>query len=128
MTGRFWLLPALLIPLAFSPLLVVSYAEEEPFVYQRNSRDPFVPWVTPEGKLIRWEGAFGNLEDVVLEGILWDPEGGSVAMMNGRIVHRGERIGRFEVGTITKDEVTLKAGEEVYTLRFEKPGLGEETP
>ena len=128
MMRRFWLLAVLFIPLAFHPPLVVLYAEDEPFVYQRSSRDPFMPWVTPEGKLIRWEGVFGNLEDVVLEGILWDPKGGSVAMMNGRIVHRGDRIGRFEVGTITKDEVTLKAGEEVYTLRFEKPELGEETP
>ena len=125
---RFWVLTVLFISLALLPLFVVSYAEDEPFVYQRSGRDPFLPWVTPEGKLIRWEGTFGNLEDVVLEGIIWDHKGDSVAMMNGRILRRGDRIGRFEIGTITKDEVTLKAGEETYTLRFEKPELGEETP
>ena len=78
--------------------------------------------------MIQGEGGFGSLEDVVLEGIIWDPKGDSVAMMNGRILRRGDRIGRFEIVTITKDVVTLKAGEETFTLRFQKPELGEETP
>lgn len=115
------------ILLALSPLFVVSYAEE-PFVYQRSGRDPFLPWVTNEGKLIQGEGGFSSLEDVVLEGIIWDEKGASFAMMSGRILRKGDRIGRFEVLAIGKENVTLKAGEETYTLRLEKPEVGEEMP
>ena len=124
----FGTLVPIFILLALLPFFVVSYAEEEPFVYQRSGRDPFLPWVTNEGKLIQGEGGFSSLEDVVLEGIIWDPKGGSFAMMSGRILRKGDRIGRFEVLAIGKDVVTLKAGEEAYTLRLEKPEVGEEMP
>ena len=78
--------------------------------------------------MIQGEGGFSSLEDVVLEGIIWDQKGGSFAMMSGRILRKADRIGRFEVLAIGKDEVTLKAGAETYTLRLEKPEAGEEMP
>jgi len=100
---------------------MVSYCQDGSFTYQRGGRDPFWPWVTKDGKFIQGEGGFWNLEDVVLEGIIWDPQGGSVAMMNGLILRRGDRIGRFEVLTIGKEEVILLSGEKRYTLRLVVP-------
>ena len=90
-----WGTVAISILLAFIPPFVVSYGADEPFVYQKGGRDPFSPLVTREGKFIQGEGGGVALEDVVLEGIVWDPRGESMAMMNGRIVRKGDRIGRF---------------------------------
>lgn len=122
-----------LILLAWAGVFVLLYsgsAEEGRFVYQRSGRDPFLPWVTKEGKYVQWEGGFGSLEDVVLEGILWDPRGNSLAMMSGKILRRGERIGRFVIVAIGKEEVTLEAEGELFTLRLLVPesGEGEGTP
>ncbi len=125
---RVWAMFLIVIGLAFIPWFMVSYGNEEPFVYQKSGRDPFWPWVTKDGKFIQGEGEFGGFEDVVLQGIIWDPKGGSMAMMNGRILRKGDRIGRFEVISIDQEEVTLQAGEKQYTLRLVKPELGETVP
>ena len=115
------------ILLALLGLLVLSYtyAEEETFIYQRSGRDPFWPWVTKDGKFIQGGGGSGSLEEVVLEGIIWDPRGDSLAMMNGKILRRGGRIGRFVIVAIGKEEVTLEAEGERYTLRLLVPESGE---
>ena len=118
----------LLILLALTSPFVVSYGKDGPFVYQKGGRDPFLPWVTPDGKLIQGAGGFGNLEDVVLEGIIFDAQGGSFAMMNGRIVRQGDQVGRFEVVAIGREAVTLEAEGQRYTLRLKMPELGEKSP
>ena len=46
-------------------------------------------------------------------------------MMNGMIVRQGDKIGRFEVLSIEEEKVTLKSGEELFTLRLPIPDLRE---
>ena len=123
-----WVTVAISILLAFTPPFVVSYGTDEPFVYQKGGRDPFSPLVTKEGKFIQGEGGGVALEDVVLEGIVWDPRGEAMAMMNGRIVRKGDHIGRFEVIAIGQEKVTLRSGENRYTLHLKLPELGEGSP
>ena len=93
--------------------------EAEEFVYKKNKRDPFLPLVTEDGKLLQ---AFGGvaLEDVYLEGIIWDPEGGSIAMINGMILRQGETLGDFKILKIQKDQVVLQAEDGNHFLKLEK--------
>ena len=89
------------------------------FVYEKRGRDPFRPLITDDGKLVQgFDGI--SLEDIDLEGIIWDPQGGSVAMINGMILRRGDRIGDFEIVKIEKDRITLKSGSEQRLLKLEK--------
>ena len=89
------------------------------FVYEKKGRDPFRPLITDDGKLVQgFDGI--SLEDIYLEGIIWDPQGDSIAMINGMILRRGDRIGDFEIIKIEKDRITLKSGNEQRLLKLDK--------
>lgn len=96
----------------------VSQQGSSEFVYKKSGRDPFWPLVTEEGKLIQGFGG-ESLENVYLEGIIWDAGGDSVAMINGMILRQGEQIGGIKILKIGKDYVTLQTEEGVRLLRLE---------
>lgn len=91
-------------------------------------RDPFVPLVR-DGKLIE-VGALMPLGGSVpvLRGILWDPGGNSLALLNDAEVKVGDTIGGYQVVEIRKDAVVLSGGGEpvVLQLEFETPPKGGE--
>jgi hypothetical protein len=89
----FWLLP-------FS----FSYAQDQ-FVYDANGkRDPFIPLVTPEGRLLNLdtEQAKGTLN---LEGIIYDDKGISYAIVNGAVVKIGDTVDGSQVLKIENNKV-----------------------
>ena len=48
-------------------------------------------------------------EQIMLQGILWDPKA-PTAIVNNRVVAPGDRLGRWEVKEIRKDQVILSDG------------------
>ena len=96
-----------------------------PFRYDSGSRrDPFMPLVK-DGRLVA-AGPGVRLEQStpVLYGILWDPAGRSIALVNDTEVREGDRIGEYEVKEIQHDAVVLyNGGEEplVLTIAFDAP-------
>lgn len=94
-------------------------AQAEEFVYKKKDRDPFWPLVTEDGKLVEGFDLM-TLENVYLEGIVWDPEGDSVVMVNGMVLRKGDRIGAFEILKIEKSRVTLRSGDDQRYLNLEK--------
>lgn len=89
------------------------YAAGGDFVYDsRGNRDPFVPLVTKGGIYIgSWQTQ--NLEEeIVLGGIIYDPAGGSMAIINGMIVKEDEHILNFKVLEIGKERIILLKGDE----------------
>ena len=95
-----------------------------PFVYDaKGHRDPFIPLVR-DGKLIgTQQGKSIEGSRPVLYGILWDPNGQSMAMINDTEVRAGETVGMYQVLEIRKDAVVLSAGGDplVLQLEFETP-------
>ena len=95
-----------------------------PFVYDaKGHRDPFIPLVR-DGKLIGTQkGTPMENARPVLYGILWDPQGQSIAMINDTEVNVGQMVGAYEVLEIRKDAVVLSAGGDplVLQLSFETP-------
>ena len=74
----------------FAALIIcsIAYAAQEKFVYNSKwNRDPFVPLVTTGGIYIGSWRTGGLAEELVLEGIVWDPEGEPLAIVNGNIVN-----------------------------------------
>lgn len=102
----------------FAALLFTGSAvPSDEFVYNsRNKRDPFVPLVTKTGEIRMETRAVEALSDVTLEGILWDPAGESLAMINGSVYKAGEKIGPYVIHQIEKDAVRLREGTNEYRL------------
>ena len=89
----------------------------------QGHRDPFIPLVR-DGKIV------GNVEGMQvtgtvpsLLGILWDPSGNSLALLNDAEVRVGEVINGYRVEAIRPDAVVLSAGGEpvVLTITYETP-------
>ena len=81
-------------------------AEEQKYSYaQKGRRDPFVPLVSPAGYLLNLERDENSTVD--LEGIMYDPRGDSIAIINGELVKVGESIAGVVLLKIDSTKVTV---------------------
>ena len=90
-------------------LLVPSIREASGFQYDsKGKRDPFIP----EGQLESVEKQLGASQ-LRLEGIILDPSGKSIAILNGEIVKEGDNFAGLEIKKIETNQVTFvnKEGE-----------------
>lgn len=80
--------------------------KESPFLTDRAGPSPARAFVESKN------------EEVVLQGILWDPRAPTV-ILNNCVMGVGDRTGRWEVREIRKDQVILSDGVSTRTLRSE---------
>ena len=84
-----------------------EHVEEAAFVYDsKEHRDPFVALVR-DGRLIGIEITSVASAAPVLYGILWDPGGASIALINDLEVNEGDTVGGYYVEEIRPDAVVL---------------------
>ena len=102
----------------------VVTADERASYDAHGKRDPFVPLVTETSRnessaLVGVE----SVDEVRIEGIVYDAKKGSVVIMNGALLKEGEDFGSVRVVKIRQDGVLFAAnGTEVF-----KPMYDEET-
>ena len=117
--------------ISFVSLLVVitvflaSYAgtdgKEERFIYDsKGKRDPFTPLITGTGSGYTGLSDVETLNDLMLEGILWDGEGSSIAVLNGAIVKEGDVINNILVSEILPGRVLLEIEGVRHEIKLEK--------
>ena len=99
--------------------------KRESFFYDaKGHRDPFVPLVR-DGRLVGKPQPVPtvNAAQPVLYGILWDPAGRSIAMINDTEVRVGDTVAGYRVAEIRQDAVVLSGGGEplVLSIDFETP-------
>lgn len=91
----------------------------KPFQYDaKGHRDPFVSLVR-DGRLVGMKGSSVDASQAVLHGILWDPGGHSIAMVDDTEVKVGDMVGDYQVVEIRQDAVVLKSGAESLVLRID---------
>ena len=99
----------------------------EPFRYDpKGHRDPFVALVR-EGRLVGTQpGKRVESSKPVLYGILWDPGGRSLALINDVEAKVGDTVAGYKVSEIRRDAVVLTNGGEpmVLQIAFEEPPSG----
>ncbi len=89
----------------------------EAFIYdKKGARDPFVPLITGEIEMIRGLSDVQSIDDITLEGILWDPGGGSVAVLNGHLLSENQRVGTVMIQKIEEKRVILSINDERHEL------------
>ncbi len=89
----------------------------------KGKRDPFVPLVR-DGRAIAASGdtllLSGPLDTSLplLGGILWDPAGRSIALLNEQDTVVGDMVGGYRVAEIHEDQVVLEREGRRVTLRI----------
>lgn len=72
-------------------------------------RDPFIPLIGPEGII---DARQFDTSDMIIEGIIHDPHGESLVLINGEFYKEGDAVKGATVVTIFKDRVILGQSDE----------------
>lgn len=88
-----------------------------------GKRDPFIPLVTSDGRLIQPAVPYGE-DDVRLEGFIYDQTGSSLAIINGAVAGVGDSVRGFRVIKIEADKVTLMKDGELKEMLLQKKKEG----
>lgn len=95
-------------------------AEDNVFVYNDNGRrDPFWPLVSPSGAILVYDESV-EFSDMTLEGIIYDPNGERLAIVNSKIVKPLDNVGGFLVSSIQEESVTLQKDGKEFILKLKK--------
>lgn len=98
-------------------------AEEGPFIYDsKGRRDPFIPLITQHARAVTALEDAETLEDIRLEGILWENGGNSIAIVNGILVKEKQAVGNVYIKEIRKNSITILINEVEYNIDLMKKG------
>ena len=93
---------------------------QDGFVYDAHGRrDPFWPLVSTSGAILSYHNDL-KLDDMVLEGIIYDPKSEKFAIINSRVVKASDDIGGFLVVAVYPDSVVLSKQGQEFTLNLKK--------
>jgi len=85
---------------------VCAYAAESAYVYDsQGKRNPFMPLVTSDGRLVMIEDQPQKNTVLTLQGIAFDKNGISYALVNGEVARVSDYIGEYQVLRIEKRKV-----------------------
>ena len=91
----------------------------------KGKRDPFVPLLTSNGQRIHPPGldeeTQSGAEDLVLQGIMFDPHSYSFALINGQLLTEQSQMGGVKVLKIQPGSVTVLVNGQERQLSVEKP-------
>ena len=94
---------------------------EEGFQYDAKSkRDPFTPLISETGGYASDASEASAIEDIRLEGIVWDEVSGSIAIINGEIAKEGDFLGSVKILKINKDSVIFDVNGESLEIGLNK--------
>lgn len=93
-------------------MTVDSTANEQVAYDAKGKRDPFVPLASAHKRVTTevLSGLTGvqSIEEIVLEGVVYDPEKGSMVVANGSVLTEGEKEGDVRVVQIKQDGVVFE--------------------
>ncbi len=99
--------------------VVAEAQEQQKYSYKnQDKRDPFIPLVSPSGYLLNFET--DKASSLSLEGILYDPSGDSIAIINGELLRVGDSIGTAVVVKIEPNIVTVLKDNEKLELELRR--------
>lgn len=119
--------PALIILVVLTAGAFLTGAQEEEYKYlSKGKRDPFVPLATGEVKTNVGLQAVETIDDVRFEGVIFDPSGKSMVVLNDEVLQEGDRKYNVEVIKIDNKSVIIKINDREYTIKLVEEG-GEKT-
>ncbi|OGX18544.1 MAG: hypothetical protein A3K83_07640 [Omnitrophica WOR_2 bacterium RBG_13_44_8b] len=84
--------------------LLTCFAQEDYVYDSKGKRNPFIPLITSDGRLLKLDKEEG-VTGLSIEGIIYDKHGLSYAIANGEVVKIGDSIGGYQVLKIESNKV-----------------------
>ena len=102
----------------------VAAADSGKAVYDpHGKRDPFMPLVTLATKVSSGLLGVENIDEIVVEGIVYDPKKGSIVIASGSVLKEGEEFGNVKVVSIKPNgaEFSINGVQAFKALYQEEP-------
>lgn len=98
----------LIFSLFFLATLSSVFAQGEFTYNDKGKRNPFIPLVTPQGRLLKLDKQdTASLQGLAIEGIIYDKFGRSFAIVNAEVVGVGDPVGEYQVLKIFENKVVF---------------------
>jgi hypothetical protein len=95
-------------------------AQGTKFTYSDHGRrDPFWPLISASGTILIYD-ANVEFSDMTLEGIIYDPKGDKLAIINTKVIKSSDHIGGFLVVSVEQDHVILRKDGQQFILKQKK--------
>jgi hypothetical protein len=110
--------------LLFAAFFWLSSFAQEQFVYDaQGKRNPFIPLLTPDGRFLKLDKEETKGKgDLLIEGIIYDKQGRSFAIVNGSVVGVGDSVGDYRVLKVEETRVIFIKNGEPKEIEFKKEG------
>ncbi len=92
---------------AFGIIMPVGVFADGPAYQSHEKRDPFTPLITSTSRQSPGLMSIEQMDDLTVEGIVYDPRKGSIVILNGTVLKEGEEIGGIKIKKIEKSGVRL---------------------
>lgn len=117
------------IAVFFLVLILTIFIQERLFGLEykyesKDRRDPFIPLIISQRRISLGLEAVETIDDIRFEGVIFDPAGSSVAVVNGEIVREGEKIHNVEIVKIYDNAIKLKIYDKAHTIGLIEEGGG----
>ena len=123
MTKRFFVKFFAIVSLLIFSISVQNQLFGAEYKYaSEGRRDPFIPLVTGEIIISLGLESVTTIEDIKFEGVIFDPSGESMAILNGEVVKEGDKPYNVEVVKIYENAITIKIHDEPYTIDLSEEG------
>ena len=106
--------------------LPVLRADEVHTLYDpHGKRDPFVPLVTLSSKVSSGLLGVESIDEITVEGIVYDPKG-SIVIVNGSVLKEGEEFGSVKVVAIRPNGAEFSInGAKVFKALYQDEAKGK---
>jgi len=100
----------------------IVFAQAQQFVYDsKNKRNPFIPLVSQDGRLLKLDRQEAK-GDLNVEGIIYDKKGRSYAIVNGAVVGIGDAVAGYEILKIENNKVLFIKEGQITQKEIHKEG------
>lgn len=96
-----------------------AFAQDQAIYDAKGKRDPFIPLINAEGRLLKLDNE-NSSRGLSLEGIIYDKNGQSLAIINSEIMQIGDKIIDYQVLKIEENAVILIKDGEIIRVALEK--------
>ena len=91
----------------------------ERFIYESGDRrDPFVPLLRRGVQHVAGLEGISSSDDIRLEGIIYDPSGESMVVLNGVILKEGDRTSNIAIGKIMERSAVVYVSGKPFIIKL----------